>query len=109
MGKKKTKKSTQPKAAPEVQADISTSASQFSIPNSHFLIPKLRFPEFRDAPAWNNVSVGDVLGRVDIPIVMNRGICYEFGVRFLLKEERNDAATRNLGLTVGTDSTRSAG
>ena len=41
----------------EVRSEKSSEAESFSIPNSQFLIPPLRFPEFRGKEAWKPVTL----------------------------------------------------
>ena len=44
----------------EVRSEKTEPNSSFSIPNSNFSIPSLRFPEFQNAGAWVQKTVGDV-------------------------------------------------
>ena len=44
----------------EVRSEKSSEAESFSIPNSQFLIPPLRFPEFRGKEGWTGATLGDL-------------------------------------------------
>ncbi|MFZ4388431.1 MAG: hypothetical protein ACOYOI_09815, partial [Chthoniobacterales bacterium] len=48
----------------EVRSQKGDQSESFSLPNSHFSLPKQRFPEFRKAEGWKLVT----LGKASVPV-----------------------------------------
>lgn len=56
-----------------------TVISDFSLPTSHFTLPRLRFPEFQGASAWNEKPMGDLYSFLRNNTLSRDSLNYEAG------------------------------
>ena len=80
----------------EVRSEKGNQDSSFSIPNSHFsphppaLVPKVRFPEFREAEGWESGKVDDLVDTVTPPKKLPTALYASSGAFPIIDQSQSD-------------------
>jgi type I restriction enzyme S subunit len=80
----------------EVRSEKRDQKSSFSLPSSHFslhppaLVPKLRFPEFREAEGWESGKVDDLVDTVTPPKKLPTALYASSGAFPIIDQSQSD-------------------